>query len=131
MDSSQGPPVKHGELMPQTRFDAFMRRNKLKDVNEPPTPEGWLGKETFYPLHYAVLENDAELVSMLLIRGADVDVKSSKGRRAEDLARDLWAEEEQRGDGYGVRPGMRHEMPWEGLVGEAMAPGIQYFWVVL
>lgn len=72
-----------------------MRRNRLKDVNEPPMPEGCflfrLRHETFYPLHYAVLENDAEMVSMLLVAGADAHQKSSKGRRPEDLARDLAA----------------------------------------
>ncbi|CAL1143973.1 unnamed protein product [Cladocopium goreaui] len=73
-----------------------MRRNRLKDVNEPQMPEGCFlfrfRRETFYPLHYAVLENDAEMVNMLLIAGSDPRQKSSKGRRPEDLARDLAAD---------------------------------------
>ncbi|CAL1167278.1 unnamed protein product [Cladocopium goreaui] len=138
----------------KTRLETFMRRNRLKDVNEPQMPEGcflfrclvksagaawartipsgcahWdldceeeaageeaeeaeeaeeeeeeaageeaeeeenrFRRETFYPLHYAVLENDAEMVNMLLIAGSDPRQKSSKGRRPEDLARDLAAD---------------------------------------
>jgi len=80
----------------KTRLQTFMRRNRLKDVNEPQMPEGCflfrLRRETFYPLHYAVLENDAEMVNMLLIAGSDPHQKSSKGRRPEDLARDLAAD---------------------------------------
>eukprot|EP00434_Breviolum_minutum_P039622 symbB.v1.2.035191.t1/scaffold4664.1/size36758/1 len=89
------------QLERQARLHAFLRRNNLKDVNEPKMPDStcfiFRRSETFYPLHYAVMEDDADLVRILLIAGADPEIqRSSKRRRPQDLARDLAMENSEK-----------------------------------
>ncbi|CAE7471493.1 unnamed protein product, partial [Symbiodinium sp. KB8] len=62
-----------------------------EDVNAPNQPSGCFlpfpRKETLYPLHVAAKLGDGAMVRALLEEGADPEQRSSKGRTAEDLAR--------------------------------------------
>eukprot|EP00439_Symbiodinium_sp_Y106_P043698 s1949_g5.t1 len=78
---------RHQELL------AFLTKHGFgEDVNAPKQPQGCFfpfpRKETLYPLHIAAKLGDGAMVRALLAEGADPEQRSSKGRKAEDLARE-------------------------------------------
>eukprot|EP00434_Breviolum_minutum_P009168 symbB.v1.2.008076.t1/scaffold504.1/size194584/12 len=71
----------------------FLESHKFgKDVNEPRISKGCFlfrkSKEVIYPLHKATELGDTEMVRLLLSAGADPEQRTSKGRSAEDIARE-------------------------------------------
>ncbi|CAK9040908.1 ANK_REP_REGION domain-containing protein [Durusdinium trenchii] len=84
------------ELEQQAQLQAFLRRHGLHNIHKPQLPKGcflWR-TETMYALHHAVAENNDEMVRLLLAFGADPCQKTSRGRTAAQLAKDLGKAEE-------------------------------------
>uniref|UniRef100_A0A7S1AQM8 Uncharacterized protein n=1 Tax=Noctiluca scintillans TaxID=2966 RepID=A0A7S1AQM8_NOCSC len=73
------------ETLEAKQLEAFLEKHMFMDINEKKMGvRGWR-----YPLHFAVLELDVEVVRLLLKAGARTSVKSTSGSTPLDKARRL------------------------------------------
>lgn len=64
----------------QQKIDAFLKKNKFQDIHAcRKTFTMFSASKTFYPIHLAVMQNDAEMVQLLLAAGARPLAKNSSG----------------------------------------------------
>lgn len=64
----------------QQKIDAFLKKNKFQDIHAcRKTFTMFSASKTFYPIHQAVMQNDAEMVQLLLAAGARPLAKNSSG----------------------------------------------------
>lgn len=81
----------------KTREDAtvreFLEKHGFKEINEMiKIPSGFMRSKKCSALHLAVELNDADVVSILVERGADITAKNSKGKIPFDIAQKLGQE---------------------------------------
>eukprot|EP00435_Cladocopium_sp_Y103_P067990 s43_g30.t2 len=72
-------------------LENFFRKHKFIDVNKPRQGTNYFAlpkKEVMYPIHVAVETKDAQILRLLLARGADVHQETDRGRNAFDVAYD-------------------------------------------
>ncbi|CAJ1364521.1 unnamed protein product [Effrenium voratum] len=71
----------------QRQLNSFLQLHEFQAVNRPRSCGTLFGESKIYPIHVAAQSGNYQLVRILLASGADPECKTSKGRKALDVAR--------------------------------------------